>query len=174
MKNAETSRIRVFWAQALDNAAPDHIEFDGEAIPAEDTKRRQDAVSLVSSVVKKGQRVFSKNGVLLTFHGERYVFEVPSAERDRAGRTAPIVLCGEYSSGVDDGLASMVVNEADEFAKRIGRTVGVEHFDGAREAFSALNSALKKTSSKRKLIAVGVAILVLVALVIYWTVSRSS
>ncbi len=171
MKHPESSRVVVFWAQALDNSAPDHIEFEGETLLPEDTKRRQDAVSLVSSVVKAGHRLYSQNGVLLTVHGDRFVLEIPSAERDRAGRTAPIILCGQHSSRVDDGLASMIIVDADDFAKRIGRTVGVEHFDGARAAFQAL----KKNSSRRKIaIAVGVAILVLVALGIYWVMSRSS
>lgn len=162
----------IFWAQALDNASPDHIDMRGEELSPDDTVRRQEAVSLVSGVVKAGSRIFDQRGVQLTEDGRHFVVEVPSAERDRAGRTAPIVCYGDYDSAVGDALGALVAVGLDDFAKRIGRNIHPEHFELARESFAVL----KKKSSTRKLervVAIGAAALVLLALV-YWLVSRVS
>ncbi len=160
----------IFWAQALDNASPDHIETHGEELPPDDTARRQEAVSLVSNVVKAGVRVFDRRGVQLTEDGRHFVVEVPSAERDRAGRTAPIVCYGDYDSTVgDDGLGASVAVGLDDFARRIGRTILLEHFELARESFAEL----KKKSSTRKLVrlvTLGAVAFALLALA-YWLVS---
>ena len=162
----------IFWAQALDNASPDHIEMRGEELSPDDTVRRQEAVSLVSGVVKAGSRIFDQRGVQLTEDGRHFVVEVPSAERDRAGRTAPLVCYGDYDSTVGDALGASVAVGLDDFAKRIGRNILPEHFELARESFAVL----KKKSSTRKLervVAIGAVALALLAQA-YWLVSRAS
>ena len=160
----------IFWAQALDNASPDHFEMRGEELLSDDAVRRQEAVSLVSDVVKAGTRIFDAQGVQLTEDGRHFVVELPSAELDRAGRRAPIVCYGEYGSRVGDTLWASVAVGLDDFAKRIGRNISPEHFELARESFETL----KKKSSTRSLgraVWIGAAALVLLALA-YWLVSR--
>lgn len=162
----------MFWAQALDNASPDHIDMRGEELSPDDTVRRQEAVSLVSSVVKTGSRIFDQQGVRLTEDGQHFVVEVLSAERDRAGRTAPIVCYGDYDPTLVDALGASVAVGLDDFAKRIGRNILPEHFELARKSFAAL----KKKSSTRKLervVAIGAVATAVLALA-YWLISRTS
>lgn len=160
----------ILWAQALDNASPDHFDVHGKDLEPGDTLQRQAAVSKVSSVIKNGVRLFEQNGVLLTADAQHYVVEVPSAQRDRAGRTAPIVCYGGYDATVGDALGASVAVALDDFAKRIGRTLQPEHFELARSSFEAL----KKKSSTTKLVrtvGIGAVGLVLLAIV-YWLAQR--
>jgi hypothetical protein len=160
----------ILWAQALDNSSPDHFDVRGEELPADDSVRRQEAVSSVSSVIKNGARVYEVNGVLLTADDRHFVLEVPSAQRDRAGRTAPIVCYGDYDAAVGDALGASAAVALDGFAQRIGRTLLPEHLEIARASFEAL----KKKSSTTKLvrtIGIGAVALVLLAIV-YWLARR--
>jgi len=143
------TEMLIFWAQALDNASPDHIDMRGEELSPDDTLRRQEAVSLVSGVVKAGSRIFDQRGVQLTEDGRHFVVEVPSAERDRAGRTAPVVCYGEYDSTVGDALGASVAVGLDDFAKRIGRNILPEHFELARESFAELEKVLDEEARAR-------------------------
>ena len=140
----------IFWAQALDNSSPDHFDMYGEELAPENTASRQTAVSNVSDVIKTGTRVFESKGVQLTANRQHFVVEVPSAQRDRVGRIAPIVCYGDYGGTVDDALGEAVANGLAHFAKQIGRSVLPEHFKLVGETFAAL----KKKSSKRKFVLV--------------------
>lgn len=162
----------IFWAQALDNASPDHIDISGTRLSPDDVVRRQEAVSLVSNVIKAGTRIFDTRGVQLTEDGRHFVVEVPSAERDRAGRVAPIICYGAYDASVGDALASSVVDGFDAFAKRIDRNILPAHSELARKSFIELK---KKSSTRRIVRAAGAvaAALVLLALV-YWLASKGS
>jgi hypothetical protein len=160
----------ILWAQALDNASPDHFDFRGAELSLEESDRRQEAVSLVSRVIKRGARIYEENGVLLTADDRHFVVEVPSAQLDNAGRTAPIVCYGEYDGRVGVALAPAAAAALSDFAKRIGRTLQPEHFKLVQDSFETL----KKKSSTTKLVrtvwlvAVG---LVLFAIV-YWLAQR--
>ncbi len=144
----------VFWAQALDNASPDHIAFQGEDVSPNDEVRRQQAVSLVSSVVKGGTPVFVEDGFQLTEDGHRFVVEVPSGERDREGRIAPIVCCGEYDATVNEALSAHVAAGIGNFANSIGRTTHAKHLEMTLKAFAALK---KKSSTRRLRRTIGIA-----------------
>src|SRR5688572_7500316 len=159
---------RVYWAQALDNASPDHIDLLGEELFPEDTVRRQEAVSLVSSVVKSGWRIFSEGGVQLTVDGHRFVLEVFSRQYDEAGRTAPIVCSGEYGSRVDEAFLDSVVVGIDDFAHRVGRTIHPEHFEITRRAFGRLK---KKASTRRLVYVVGIGALALALLTLIYALT---
>ena len=160
----------ILWAQALDNASPDHFDVRGEELSADDSVRRQEAVSSVSSVIKNGTRVYEVSGVLLTADDRHFVLEVPSAQRDRAGRTAPIVCYGECDAAVGDALGASAAIAIDDFARRIGRTLQPEHFEFARASLEAL----KKKSPTTKLVSkvgMGAGAFLLIAL-IYWLAQR--
>jgi len=162
----------IFWAQALDNASPDHIEISGTRLTPDDVARRQEAVSQVSNVIKAGTRIFDLDGVQLTEDGYHFVAEVPSAERDRAGRVAPIICYGAYEADVGDALASSVVDGLEDFAKRIDRNILPAHSVLTRKSFTKLK---KKSLTRRIIRAAGAvaAALVLLALV-YWLASKGS
>lgn len=156
----------VLWAQALDNASPDHFEVGGEELSPDDAIRREAAVSSVSSVIKSGIRVYEVNGVILTVHVRQFVLEVPSAQRDHAGRSAPIVCQGQYDVEGGDALGDSAACALDDFARRIGRTLQPEHIEGARAAFVALKKKSSTTNVGRPL---GIGGLVLVILgIVYW------
>lgn len=141
----------------------------GEELSPDDTVRRQDAVSLVSSVVNAGSRIYNEDRVQLTKDGRHFVVEVPSVERDRTGRLAPIICYGDFVAMAEDDLSDSVALGLDRFAKRIGRNVLPEHLRLARESLSTL----KKKSSRKKLarfLVVGLLALILLVLVL-WQIS---
>lgn len=162
----------IFWAQALDNSAPDHIEVRGEELEAGESLRRQEAVSLVSRVVKSGECIFHMGGVLLTADTQHFVIEVPSVQRDKVGRTAPIVCYGVFEREVGDEFGASVAVGLDAFAKRIGRSLQPEHSELIRESFAILK---KKSSTKRRIrnTAIGIVAFALVAIG-YWLASRNT
>jgi hypothetical protein len=166
-----TERL-IFWAQALDNASPDHIDIGGTRLSPDDAVRRQEAVSLVSNVIKAGTRIFEARGVQLTEDGRHFVVEVPSVERDRAGRVAPIICYGAYDASIGDALVSSVVDGFNDFAKRIDRNILPAHSELARKSFIELK---KKYSTRRiiRAIAAVAAASALLALV-YWLASKGS
>lgn len=160
----------IFWAQALDNSSPDHIDMHGEALSPHDTVRRQEAISRVSNVVKGGTCIFESNDVHLTADAHHFVVEVPSAQRDERGRTTFIVCCGEYSLANGDTLGATVATGLEEFAQRIGRSIQPDHAALVRAAFVALQ---QRDSTKKlvRAVAFGAAALVLFALG-YWLAAR--
>ncbi len=175
----------IFWAQALDNTSPDHFYARGDELSVDDSARRQEAVSLVSSVIKNGKHVYEDGGVLLTADAHHFVIECPSAQRDRAGRIAPIVCYGEYNSAVGDELVTSVPVALEHFAKRIGRTVQPDHLKLVDTAFKYLvekkspykrvDRFLKKKISTTKIerIMIGAGALTLLAAALYWMTQRN-
>lgn len=154
----------ILWAQALDNASPDHFDVRGEELSADDSGKREDAVSLVSSVTKKGTRVYDAGGVLMTADNCHFVLEIPSAQRDRAGRVAPIVCYGDYGGAIGDELGDSAVTALGAFVKRIGRTLQPEHIDLARNSFDSLKKKPSMTKLVR-MVGIGIAVLALLVLV---------
>lgn len=160
----------IFWAQALDNSSPDHIEMHGEELPADDAVRRQEAVSLVSRALKSCDPIFEEQGVKLTVDAHHFVLEVLSVQRDRAGRSAPIICYGAYCHEKGDVLGTSVAVGLSEFAKRIGRTIQPKHFELSRDSFVALKKKISKQMIIRQA-TIGVGVLALIILV-YWLASR--
>lgn len=162
----------IFWAQALDNSAPDHIEVRGEELEVGDSLRRQEAVSFVSRVVKSGERIFDVGGVLLAADTQHFVVEVPSVQQDKIGRTAPIVCYGGYEREVGGALGASVAVGLDAFAKRIGRSLQPEHSELIRESFEVLK---KKSLTKRRIRNGAIGIVAFALVVIgYWLASRNT
>lgn len=128
----------ILWAQALDNASPDHFDVHGKNLEPDNAAQRQDAVSKVSSVIKNGRRIFEKSSVLLTADTSHFVIEMPSVQRDRAGRTAPIVCYGDYDATVGDELGTSVDDALDKFSRKIGRTLQPDHRELAQASFKGL------------------------------------
>ena len=141
------TELLVLWAQALDNVSADHIEFRGRGLSDKESTGRQEAVSLVSAVVKSGTRLYDNEGVRLTEDGRRFVVEVLSAERDSAGRQAPIVCCGTSDSMAGEEIGAVVLGGLEEFSKRIGRSLLPEHIQRTSESFAVL----KKKHLRRRL-----------------------
>ncbi len=158
----------TLWAQALDNSSPDHFEVGGEELASDDAVRRQNAVACVSHVIKNGTRFFEANGVILTVDASHFVLEVPSAQRDRAGRAAPIVCYGQYDAGETDALGVSAAGALDDFAKRIGRTLRPDHFELLRAPFAVLKKK-SRTMKLRRTLGIGALSLALLGIA-YWLV----
>lgn len=162
----------IFWAQALDNSAPDHIEMRGVELSADDAVGRRGAVSLVSQTVKSGNRIFEAQGVRLTADDQHFVAQVPSVQRDRAGRTAPIICYGDYDQNVENVLGTSVADGLAKFAKRIGRSIQAEHLELVNESFASLKWKLSKNTLVLQA-AIGTVTLALIFLG-FWLASRRS
>lgn len=160
----------ILWAQALDNTSSDHFDMRGKVLDPSDTERRQEAVSLVSSVIKKGERIFEEGGVLMTADSKHYIVEVLSAQRDSVGRTAPIVCYGEYDATVGDSLGSSVAATLDNFAKRIGRKLQPEQFELVQRSFNTL----KKKYSTMKIVRALLIGVVGLLLIVYFLAQKIS
>lgn len=161
----------ILWAQALDNASPDHFDAHGKDLAPDDTVQRQEAVSKVSSVIKNGERLFERSSVLLTADTSHFVVEVPSVQRDHAGRTAPIVCFGDYDATAVNALGASAAVALDEFAKKIGRSLQPEDFELIRASFDTLKKKSLTTKLVR-IVGIGVMVLVLLAIV-YWLAQKS-
>lgn len=155
---------RVFWAQALDNASPDHIEVSGKLLAAGDTGPRQAATAQVSGVTKAGRTIFSSGGVRLIVDRRRFVIEVRSSDTDHAGRIAPIVHCDEYNGAGDGTFGDAMIEEIDQFARRIGRTIPPAHREEVREALRSLRKWHVRGRRRRAAIFGTVALIMLVVL----------
>lgn len=154
------------WAQALDNESPDHINVHGEDLSADDATRRQNAVSSVSRVTRGGAHVFESSGVRLTADRVHFVIELPSVQRDVAGRIAPIICYGDCDGNMDIEFGTRIYGRMLEFAGRIGRDLHPEHLAIVSHAFAVLK---KKTALRTMLNRIASAALVLVLLLAaYW------
>lgn len=160
----------ILWAQALDNTSPDHFYDRGEELSVSDSSRREEAVSSVAIVIREGKRVYEDSGVLLTADAHHFVIEVPSIQRDCAGRFAPIVCYGAYSATIEDQLVTSVSVSLEHFAKRIGRTVQSDHLNNVRSAFDDLKKKSSTIKNKRAVL-FGAGALAL--LVLFWLIQRN-
>lgn len=134
-----------FWAQALNNSSPDHIVKHGVELEPDDILGRREVVSLVSEVIKRGTRIYESKGSLLTADAHHFVIEIPTAQLDQIGRTAPIVCYGCYNKTMDEEFKTKVIGGLETFAAKIGRSVQSEQIDFIHESFTIL----KKKSTKK-------------------------
>ncbi|GGD33677.1 hypothetical protein [Pseudoxanthomonas indica] len=160
----------ILWAQALDNSSPDHFTVHGNDLGNSDTVQRQEAVSKVSAVIKKGARLFERDGVMLTADASHFVIEIPSVQSDLAGRIAPIVCYGPNGVVATGGHGIMAVAALTAFARRIGRTLQPEQLKLVDVSFDALK---KKSKVGRMVRTAGLSGLALALLVlVYWLRQR--
>jgi hypothetical protein len=122
------------WCQALDNQSDDHIELNGAMLTGDDNMKRQQAVSAVSSVIKSGRKLYSKDDVILTADKSSFCIEVPSEQKDVAGRIAPMI----YVDDISTSSSASVSTKLSSFAFKVGRTISGQSLILVKEAFSKL------------------------------------
>lgn len=102
-----------FWAQSLDNQAPDLIFKDGEELS--DDESRQNLVSEIYAIPRSNSKVLSADStVTIRYSDPRFVIEAIPTEKDQANRLAPIVIYGSLpsvSKETDDGALKESVSE---------------------------------------------------------------
>ena len=155
----------IFWAQALDNTSPDHVEMRGQVLSPDDAVEREKAASTVADIIRRGSAVYQEGHFKLTVCKNRFVLEVPSVQRDNAGRVAPLVCCGEYRSRDLDILEHAVASALDRFAQGIEREIDSSQRNSIGPAFAVLK---KKSVSGRRgcLMALGAAVILLIVVVV--------
>lgn len=157
----------VYWAQALDNTAADHVELRGEQLRPEETQRRQEAASLIAGVTRTRRPPIIEGVVKLIYDGNRFVVEVPSREQDRVGRIAPLLCCGEHRVRSGENLGAAVASGLSGFARRIGRSMDPEQGASIRRAFDTIKKKRKRRSTGLAYLAlIAVLAVVLLALVV--------
>jgi len=161
------SRIIVYLAQALDNVSAAHVELEGASLKEDEKIRREEAVSRISYVKKKGKDIYSGDQVRLTGYRRLFVLEVPSAGTDVAGRRAPMVCYGQYPDSSDTEFASDVVQEIQAFASRIGRSISSEALTNVQTSLEELKKKSIKRNSRSKTIGVAALVCLGILLALY-------
>ena len=140
----ETYPELSFRAQSLDNLTPDPMEVNGRRLEAKDQEERQKLVRHISQVSISGTQVFSEGPISAFRRRNEFILEIPSDQRDSAGRVAPIICYGRVSKESEKSRPDDVVSAIRDFANRIGR--GVSDQAAARRGIEAV---LKKNWGNR-------------------------
>jgi hypothetical protein len=83
-----------FWAQSLDNQAPDVIFKNGKALS--DDESRQKLVSEIYEIPRSNIEVLHTHAaVTIRYNSSKFVIEAIPLEKDTVKRLAPIVIYGE-------------------------------------------------------------------------------
>lgn len=103
-----------FWAQSLDNQAPDLIFRKGEELS--DDESRQELVLAIDEIPKSNIKTSPTNSdVTIRSSDKNFVIEVISTEKDQANRLAPIVIYGALPERFSEDWVKDVCNEIKSF-----------------------------------------------------------
>jgi hypothetical protein len=128
-------RVKVCFAQALDNISPDHVFLDEKELSVQAEQERREACSLLSSVSMNGKKIYDADGVRLFLAGNIYVLEVLPQQLDFVDRAAPLAMCIVRNEQDDaDGVAK----EVQKYAELMNRTVAGERLESVRKAIYTL------------------------------------
>ena len=157
----------AFWAQSLDNSAPDHMSDGGRVLAPDETSVRQSVVGRVSRVTREGERLADVDGVILTWSGDEFVLEITAEERDVAGREAPMSCHGQIPGSEPSGWPEDVLERFDAFAADIARSIPP---DAKRAGIRKLNELQKKKrqrTTRRALVVAGTLAVVILLVVVF-------
>lgn len=131
-----------FWAQSLDNQAPDVIFKDGQELF--DDELRQKLVSEIYDIPDSNTEVIpAESSVTVRYNYQKFVIEAIPAEKDQANRLAPIVIYGILPDDFSEFWIKDVCNEIEIFvSERLKRT-----FD--KSVSVAINDWLHKILKKK-------------------------
>lgn len=137
-----------FWAQSLDNQAPDVIFKDGEELS--DDESRQKLVSEIYEFPKNNSEVvLADSGVTIRYSYPKFVIEAIPTEKDQANRLAPIVIYGVLPDDPSEFWVEEVCNEIESFiSKTLKRTLDDSALEDIRDR---LSETLKKKTENSQL-----------------------
>lgn len=132
-----------FWAQSLDNQAPDIIFRDGEELLDDDA--RQKLVSEIYEIPKSNIKRFSTDSdFTVRCRYPKFVIEAIPTEKDQIDRLAPIVIYGVLPNDWSEIWVQDVCNEIEDFvSSRLKRTLD-------RSTITAIQDWLNETLKKKK------------------------
>ena len=174
MKNFTLS----FYAQSLDNQAPDQMELNQHPLSTEDVVKRQSLAQQIDEVSLRGSQVFPEGshveGSPAAFLlGDNFILSMPSKQLDDAGRNSRILCYGRVPDELLESWPSDVVESLTAFAGRIGRTISEDKAVKAQCAAKAIIEKKQRNNMHRKALWVAVIAIVLVVIcIIYWTVFK--
>lgn len=131
-----------FWAQSLDNQAPDVIFKDGEELF--DDELRQKLVSEIYEFPKSDSEVVSADSaVTIRYSYPKFIIEAIPTEKDQANRLAPIVIYGVLPDDFSELWIKDVRNEIESFvSETLKRTLD-------NSALVAIQDWLSETLKKK-------------------------
>ena len=158
-----------FFAQSLDNQAPDHIEVNKCAL-TEDPER-QNVAQQISRVSLHGTQVFSEDWHSAFLFGNEFLLQTPSDQLDDSDRISRITCYGRVPEVPSKSWSGNVVNALVGFAERIGRKVSDESQETARQGVEAILEAQKKNQlrMRRKILGLGLLIILGVVSILWVT-----
>ena len=158
-----------FFAQSLDNQAPDHIEANTGAL-TKDTER-QKVAQQISRVSLHGTQVFLEDWHSAFLFGNEFLLQTPSDQLDDADRISRVTCYGRVPDEPSESWSDDVVNAMVGFAQRIGRTVSGESQQMAHRGVEAILEAQKKNQLRmsRKMLW-WILLLILGAVSILWSI----
>ena len=158
-----------FRAQSLDNQSPDPVEVNKHLLGKEDVGERQKLAQKISKVSLDGDQVFSEGSHTASLHGDEFLLQTPSDQRDDAGRIAPILCYGCVPDEPSDSWPGDVVKALVDFAERIGRTVSDKSRKTAHRGVDVILNEKKKRWMRRRIMlwVAGGLVIVLVFWIIY-------
>ncbi|MCE2565732.1 hypothetical protein [Komagataeibacter sp. FNDCF1] len=122
-----TSRIKILYAQSLDNTSPNPMTLNGNFLAAENQEERQEAASILSLISKNSTKTTVHNGTkLIESKGNGFIFELPCAEKDILSRDTFIVFCEKSDFNASAEKLNSIKYEVTKFAKYIKRNVDAE------------------------------------------------
>jgi hypothetical protein len=115
--------LLVFWAQSLDNKAPDLIWEDSEELS--DQLRRQQVISEIYEVRgRKTTLPSATSEITVRFSDPKFVVEALPTEKDQANRSAPIVIYGELPKELsNEWIESSCTKISDIVSDKLNRTL---------------------------------------------------
>jgi len=103
-----------FWAQSLDNQAPDVIFKNGEKLS--DDKSRQQLVSEIYEIPRSNIEVLHAHAaVTIRYNYSKFVIEAIPIEKDTVKRLAPIVIYGELPKNFSQAWIESVGSDIHNF-----------------------------------------------------------
>ena len=128
-----------FKAQALDNTSPDFYQLGEEVLNPEDLLARQQITNAISNISRSGDHHLKADGAELIAVGRTFLAQVSCQERDKVGRRASIICCGEFGEDEDPAYQTeLIIDAIHTFAGKIGRTVEPVHIQAVRSELAVL------------------------------------
>ena len=168
----------LFYAQSLDNQAPDQMELNQHPLSTEDVAKRQSLARQIDEVSLCGSQVFPEGSHVEGSHaafllGDKFILSMPADQLDDAGRNSRILCYGRVPDELLESWPGDVVEALTAFAGRIGRTISEDKAVKAQCAAKAIIEKKRSNSLRRKALWATVFAIVLVAIcIIYWIVFK--
>ncbi|QJB27872.1 hypothetical protein H4N54_17875 [Limnospira fusiformis KN01] len=133
-----------FWAQSLDNKAPDLIWEDSEELS--DQLLRQQVISEIYEVPgRKTTLPSATSEITVRFSDPKFVVEALPTEKDQANRSAPIVIYGELPKELsNEWIESSCTKISDIVSDKLNRTLSKDAVTAIQGWFIEILEAKKK------------------------------